>query len=133
LFVKLIFNYYFITKFATIGAVLATTLGYFVSVAFNLWIIRKYANYRYRLVLRRTLLIGIFTAVMCIVVSVVVPVLKIALHYNGGKFDSIVIVFIGALVGAAAYFYMSYRSELLMYLFGDRFAFLRKKKEKAVS
>jgi O-antigen/teichoic acid export membrane protein len=133
LFVKLIFNYYFITKFATIGAVLATTLGYFVSVAFNLWIIKKYANYRYRLVFRRTLLMGIFTAIMCIVVSVVVSLLKMAFHYNGGKFDSIVIVFIGALVGAAVYFYMSYRSELLTYLFGDRFAFLRKKKEKAVS
>jgi O-antigen/teichoic acid export membrane protein len=133
LFVKLLLNYYLITKFATIGAILATTLGYLVSVAFNLWIIKKYANYRYGLVFRRTVLMGIFTSMMSIAVSVVVFLLKIVLHYNGGKLDSIVIMVVGAIVGAGTYFYVSYRSELLTYLFGDRFAFLRKKKEKAVS
>jgi O-antigen/teichoic acid export membrane protein len=133
LFVKLTLNYYLITKFATIGAVLATTLGYFISVAFNLWIIKKYANYRYGLMFRRTILMGIFTGIMSLVVTVVVFLLKAALHYNGGKLDSILLVGVGAIVGAVVYFYFSYRSELLVRLFGNRFAFLRKKKEKAVS
>ncbi|WP_044894457.1 putative polysaccharide biosynthesis protein [Bacillus alveayuensis] len=134
LFVKLTFNYYLITKFATIGAILATTLGYFISVAFNLWIIKKYAKYRYRLVFRRTILMGIFTVMMSLVVSVVVFLLKAVLHYNGGKLDSILLVGAGAAVGAGIYFYLSYRSELLERLFGSRFPLLnRKKTKKAVS
>ena len=130
---KLLFNYYFIVKFATVGAILATTFGYFISVAFNLWIIKKYVNYRYKIVIRRTILMSIFTAIMSLGVIVIVSLLKALLQYDGGKFDSILLVGIGAAVGAGIYLYLSYRIELLERLFGNRFAFLRKKKEKAVS
>ncbi|MBA2873867.1 putative polysaccharide biosynthesis protein [Thermaerobacillus caldiproteolyticus] len=134
LLIKLLLNTFLITKFATIGAVLATTLGYFVSVLFNLWIIKKYTNYRYGFVFRRTVLIGIFTTIMSIFVALALPLLEALLHYKGGRFDSMVIVVVGALIGAGVYFFISERSGLLTSLFGNRFAFLqRKKAKKAVS
>ncbi len=134
LLMKLLLNSYLITKFATIGAILATTFGYFVSVLFNLWIIKKYTNYRYGFVLRRTILIGIFTTIMSIFVALTLPLLKALLHYKGGRVDSMIIVVTGAFVGAVIYFFISERSGLLTSLFGNRFAFLqRKKAKKAVS
>lgn len=132
LLVKLLLNTLFITQFATIGAVLATTLGYFVSVTLNLWIIKKYTNYRYKLVIRRTMLIGIFTAVMSVVVAIVLHGCEWLLHYDGGRIESIVIVMISAIFGAGVYLVMSERIGLLALLFGERFTFLQRKK-KAVS
>ncbi|NUK30566.1 polysaccharide biosynthesis protein [Parageobacillus sp. VR-IP] len=130
LFVKLLLNTFLITKFATIGAILATMSGYLVSVIFNLWIIKKYTKYRYQFVIRRTIFIGILTALMSIFVAVVQLLLKSMLHYRGGTVESIVIVAIGAIIGAGVYFFFSDRFGLLASLFGDRFAFLRRKKEK---
>jgi O-antigen/teichoic acid export membrane protein len=130
LFVKLLLNTFLITKFATIGAILATMSGYLVSVIFNLWIIKKYTKYRYQFVIRRTIFIGILTALMSIFVAIVQLLLKSMLHYRGGTVESIVIVAIGAIIGAGVYFFFSDRFGLLASLFGDRFAFLRRRKEK---
>ncbi|MCZ0755184.1 putative polysaccharide biosynthesis protein [Anoxybacillus sp. J5B_2022] len=132
LFVKLLFNTFLITRFATVGAVLATTFGYFVSVTFNLFIIQKYTNYRYRFVIRRTMLIGIFTTIMSVVVAVVWHLCEWLFHYRGGRIESIAIVAISAAIGAGVYWFMSDRIGLLTSLFGNRFAFLQRKK-KAVS
>ncbi|GMB09851.1 putative polysaccharide biosynthesis protein [Thermolongibacillus altinsuensis] len=133
LLVKLCLNYYLIAKFETIGAILATTLGYLLSVLFNLWIIQRYTKYRYGFVLRRTTFMAILTAVMSVVVVPIVKLVEKLLHYNGSVIHSLMIVFVGGIVGAAVYFYLSERSQLLYYLFGDRFSFLRKKRKKAVS
>jgi O-antigen/teichoic acid export membrane protein len=133
LLTKLCLNYYLITKFETVGAILATTLGYLLSVLLNLWVIQKHTNYRYGFVLRRTTFMAILTAIMSIVVALVVSLFEKLFHYNGSTFHSLVIVSVGAVVGAAVYFYLSERSQLLYYLFGDRFSFLRKKRKKAVS
>jgi O-antigen/teichoic acid export membrane protein len=130
LILKLSLNTFLITKFATVGAILATMIGYFASVVFNLWIIKKYTNYRYQFVIRRTIFIGILTALMSVLVAIVQLLLKSVLHYHGGIVESIVMVAIGALVGAGVYFFFSARSGLFVSLFGDRFAFLRRKKEK---
>jgi O-antigen/teichoic acid export membrane protein len=130
LFVKLLLNTFLITKLATIGAILATMSGYFVSVVFNLWIIKKYTNYRYQFVMRRTIFIGILTALMSGFVAIVQLLLKSMLHYHGGRVESIVIVAISALIGAGVYFFFSERSGLLASLFGNRFAFLQRRKEK---
>jgi O-antigen/teichoic acid export membrane protein len=132
LLAKLLLNTFLITQFATIGAILATTFGYFVSVALNLWIIKKYTNYRYQFVIRRTVLIGILTAIMSVGAVAVFYVCRWLFDYEGGRIESIVIVGLSALVGAGLYFWMSERIGLLAALFGNRFAFLQKKK-KAVS
>ncbi|WP_374720415.1 putative polysaccharide biosynthesis protein [Parageobacillus toebii] len=128
--VKLLLNTFLITKLATIGAILATMSGYFVSVVFNLWIIKKYTNYRYQFVIRRTIFIGILTALMSGFVAIAQLLLKSMLHYHGGRVESIVIVAIGALIGAGVYFFFSERSGMLVSLFGNRFAFLQRRKEK---
>lgn len=130
LFVKLSLNTFLITKFATVGAVLATTFGYFVSVLFNLSIIKKYTNYRYNFVIRRTVLISIFTTIMSICVAIVLYVCEWLFDYQGGRMESMVVVVISAIVGAGVYFFMSERTGLLASLFGNRFAFLQRKKRR---
>ncbi|ANB59079.1 polysaccharide biosynthesis family protein [Anoxybacillus sp. B7M1] len=132
LLVKLSLNTFFITKFATIGAILATTFGYFLSVVFNLFIIQKYTKYRYNFVIRRTILVMILTAIMSIGAVVMLHLCQWLFHYNGGKVESVVIVIICAAVGAGIYFWLSERLGLISSLFGNRFAFLQRKK-KAVS
>ncbi|CUA78884.1 putative polysaccharide biosynthesis protein [Anoxybacillus suryakundensis] len=130
---KLFFNYIFIVSFETMGAILATTIGYALSVGLNLWVIQRYTNYRYHFVAKRILFMGILTAIMCAAVWPSAKLMDRLLHYNGSMIQSVIIVAFGGLIGAAVYFYLSERSNLLYALFGNRFSFLRKKEKKAVS
>ncbi|MED5075235.1 polysaccharide biosynthesis protein, partial [Anoxybacillus geothermalis] len=64
LLVKLLLNTPLIMKWSAVGAIVATMAGYFVSVAFNLWVIQRRTRYRYRFVARRTAFMAILTAAM---------------------------------------------------------------------
>lgn len=128
LVIKLALNVWFITMFQSIGAVLATAIGYFVSVAFNLWVIKKYTNFNFHFVIRRTLLMMIFTIVMSIVVLLTQYLLSFGITYESGKLQAMVIVVISAILGAATYVYLSYKTKLIQILLGNRFTFLQKKK-----
>ena len=123
----------FIVSFETVGAILATTIGYALSVGLNLWVIHRYTNYRYHFVAKRVLFMGILTTMMCAVVWPIVKLMDRFFHYNGSMIQSVAIVAFGGFIGAAVYFYLSERSNLLYMLFGNRFSFLRKKEKKAVS
>jgi O-antigen/teichoic acid export membrane protein len=126
LLLKLVLNIPLIRLFETQGAVLATTIGYAVAILINLYVIKKYARYQFRLILRRTLFIGALNAVMAGVVLVLYGVLVRFLSPETGL-ESIILVSICGGVGALVYFYLSLRSKLADRLFGDKITKIRSK------
>ncbi|ASS98490.1 cell division protein [Geobacillus thermocatenulatus] len=133
LLVKLLLNTPLIMKWSAVGAIVATMAGYFVSVAFNLWVIQRRTRYRYRFVARRTAFMAILTAAMSAAVMGVEALAARWIDYRDSTAQSVSAVAIGAAVGAAVYLFLSIRSGLFSVLFGDRFAFWRRKEKKAVS
>ncbi|MGG1629965.1 MULTISPECIES: putative polysaccharide biosynthesis protein [Rossellomorea] len=126
LLLKLVLNIPLIRLFETQGAVIATVIGYSVAILINLYIIKKYARYQFRLIMRRTMFIGALNAVMAVVVLVLYGILVQFLNPESG-FQSILLVAICGGVGALVYFYLSLRSKLADRLFGDKITRIRSK------
>lgn len=124
LLLKLVLNIPLIRMFETQGAVMATTIGYAVAIAINLYIIKKYARYKFELIFRRTVAIGIMNVVMAVVVLILYGILKQFLNPASG-FQSIILVAVCGGAGALVYFYLSLRSKLADKLFGDRISKIR--------
>lgn len=117
--VKLSFNIPLIKMMETQGAILSTVLGYLAAILINLFVIKHFSKYRFRLVFRRGLLIVIFTAIMYVATKVVYTGLLLFLSPEV-KVQALVIVIISALVGAGIYFYLGLKSKLVNFLFGNR-------------
>ncbi|WP_010195375.1 putative polysaccharide biosynthesis protein [Bacillus sp. m3-13] len=127
LLLKLVLNYPLILLMGAEGSIVATAIGYTASVAVNLWAIKKYTEFDYSMVLRRGTLMTIFNVIMIAAVLVVLQLLEGVVPYSEGRLQAIIVVAVSGLVGAGIYFFLSYRSNLLMYLFGNRFSFLNRK------
>jgi O-antigen/teichoic acid export membrane protein len=119
LLVKMVLNIPLIKLFETQGAVIATTIGYAAAIVINLYVIKKYARYKFELIIRRTVAIGIMNAVMAVVVLILYGILKQFLNPASG-FQSVILVAVCGGAGALVYFYMSLRSKLADKLFGER-------------
>ncbi|WP_404444649.1 polysaccharide biosynthesis protein [Sutcliffiella horikoshii] len=124
---KLVLNYPLILLMGPEGSIVATAVGYTASVAVNLWAIKKFTEFDYAMVLRRGLLMTIFNVIMIVAVLVSLRLLGGFVPYSEGRLEAIIVVGVSAIVGAGIYFFLSYRSNLLMYLFGNRFSFLNRK------
>ncbi|MGV4965139.1 putative polysaccharide biosynthesis protein [Priestia aryabhattai] len=118
LIVKIVLNVPFILMFHEIGSVLATALGYIVSLVYMFALIQKHAKYNYSEFIKRSVLILIFVAIMGISVKIVAAV--IGLFTEPGRFSATVITIIGAAVGGIIYFIITYRSSLLEKVMGAR-------------
>ncbi|ADE71846.1 MULTISPECIES: putative polysaccharide biosynthesis protein [Priestia] len=118
LIVKIVVNVPFILMFHEIGSVLATALGYIVSLVYMFALIQKHAKYNYSEFIKRSVLILIFVAIMGISVKIVATV--IGLFTTPGRFSATVITIIGAAVGGIIYFIITYRSSLLEKVMGAR-------------
>src|SRR5690606_25452159 len=108
-----------IKLFETQGAVLATALGYMAAILINLYVIKTYAKYPFKLVLRRGMLIVLFTACMYIAAGVVYKITTAFLS-PAANLQAAIIVVICAAAGAGVYFYLSFRTKLIYLLFGSR-------------
>jgi O-antigen/teichoic acid export membrane protein len=118
LIVKIVVNVPFILMFHEIGSVLATALGYIVSLVYMFALIQKHAKYNYSEFVKRSVLILIFVAIMGISVKIVAAV--IGLFTTTGRFSATVITIVGAAVGGLIYFIITYRSSLLEKVMGAR-------------
>lgn len=126
LLIKLSFNIPLLKMFGTRGAVLATALGYIAAISINMFVIRKFAGYHFRLVVRRSLLIIIFGGLMWAGTGIVYKLLLLFLS-PASKGQSLIIIFVSAGVGAVIYFYLGIKSGLVNKLFGDRVDRLKQK------
>jgi O-antigen/teichoic acid export membrane protein len=126
LLIKLSLNIPLIQTMETKGAVLATALGYAGAIAINMFVIKYFARYPFRLVARRSLLIAIFTAIMFIATKLVYRFSVLFLSPETRP-QSLLIVMICAVFGAGIFFYLGHRSKLVYLLFGNRIDTLKRK------
>ncbi|MBY6035122.1 polysaccharide biosynthesis protein [Fictibacillus nanhaiensis] len=120
---KFLLNKPLLLGFGGTGSVIATNIGYTLSILFNLYIIKKYSGFSFKWVYRRTVLMTVFIAIMGIAVAVV----TMLLGDTETRMGSIMKLAIGIVTGGAVYAYLSYRSGLLKIILGDRIPFLRGK------
>jgi O-antigen/teichoic acid export membrane protein len=119
LLVKLSLNIPLIKLMETQGAIVATALGYTAAILINLYVIRKFAGYPFRFVWRRSLLIILFSIAMIVAASLAYWLLTLFLSPES-KFQAIIIISVCALVGAALYAYLGFKSKLVYFLFGEK-------------
>ncbi|MGV3465622.1 MAG: putative polysaccharide biosynthesis protein [Heyndrickxia sp.] len=119
LLVKLTLNIPLIKLFETDGAVYATALGYSVSIIINLIVIKIFASYPFKKVVRRSILILAMNAIMVAVVRIFYKITTLFLS-PASKWESLVIVIICGGIGAVVYGYIGLRSGLADKLFGQR-------------
>lgn len=130
LIVKVSLNSLLITQFDAIGAIFATGLGYSASIAINIWAIGKYANYHYQFILKRLLLISIFSAIMAAIVLITKSTMQLVLPLDN-RFYSLIVLLVSIGVGGMSYLYLGVRTNLAGQILGAKFKFLKKKQEKA--
>ncbi|MEH6944767.1 putative polysaccharide biosynthesis protein [Bacillus sp. JJ722] len=124
--VKLALNIPLIRMFETEGAIYATSLGYLVATVINFFVIYYFTGYSYKLVFKRTMLMGIFTLIMSVVVVLTMNGLSLFLNEER-FFPALIMIIIGAGVGALVYFLLAIKSKLAYRLFGDRLLRLKSK------
>jgi Polysaccharide biosynthesis protein. len=116
LLAKMVLNIPLIHLLETKGAILATAIGYTLSVIINLGVIYVRIGYRYKIVFRR----GIFITLLSLAMT---GVTDLAYHLFSRFFSvesqlqALVLSGLCAFVGAGIYFYFSYKSNLLGILF----------------
>ncbi|MFD1739272.1 oligosaccharide flippase family protein [Bacillus salitolerans] len=127
LLLKLVFNIPFITWFGGIGSILATALGYLGSVVYSVFMIKRHANYSYRIFIKRAILMSIFALIMMVGIFLIGGLLQQFIDYREGRWEATIVSIIATVFGAAIYLYLSYRSNLAGKLLGKRFSFLKRK------
>ena len=101
------------------GAIIATALGYGVSIAINIWVINRVTEYKSKVVVRRILLICMLTVVMAIVVWLTHKGLYMIAPADS-KLLALVYSFVCAGIGAAVYGALSFKLGLAQMLLGDK-------------
>lgn len=126
LLIKLSLNIPLIKAMGTVGAILATALGYTAAIVLNIVVIKVYSRYSFRLVLRRGALIVVFSGVMWIGTKLTHTLLLLFMS-PVSKAQSLIMILICAVVGAGIYFYLSLRTKLVYRLFGTRVDSIKRK------
>ncbi|MGN1402660.1 MAG: oligosaccharide flippase family protein [Bacillus sp. (in: firmicutes)] len=126
LLVKLSLNIPLIEMFETLGSVFATTLGYLAATMINFYVIHHYTGYKYNLMIKRTVLMGVFTAIMAAVVWGFTSLFGLFLEPTA-RFQAIIIIIIGVLSGVLVYAALALKSKLAHRLFGTKVDALKEK------
>lgn len=124
--IKLSLNIPLIKMMETKGAILATVLGYLAAILINLIAIKYFSKYRFRLVVRRGMLIIIFTGIMYGATKIAYLLLTMFLSPES-KWQALVLVILCGVMGAGLYFYLGLKSKLINFLFGNRVDKLKEK------
>lgn len=126
---KMLFNRPFIEKWEGIGAIIATNIGYVISIVICIFVIKKYADISFKLIVKRSFLIGILTTIMGIVVWIVKWPFELLLK-NGYASDAnyflvLLILIIGVATGGIVYLWMGNRLNLIKIIFGRKLPFVK--------
>lgn len=124
--VKLILQIPFIYLFRAYGPLLATTIGLIVPIILMYQHIRQVTGLNQTVLFKRSLLIGILTAVMALLIAIVEVVLGFVFHPSGRISSMLYLVIIGGL-GIAIYGAMALRVRLLDHFIGEKAQTLRQK------
>ncbi|WP_102691011.1 putative polysaccharide biosynthesis protein [Rummeliibacillus pycnus] len=118
--IKLAINIPLIEAFQTKGAILATTIGYVVSIIINMIVLKKALNYKSKMVIRRSLLIIALTVVMAAFVIVAHKVLVVMFGPAHSKLLALLYIVVCISVAVAIYAFLSLRIGLAQKLLGSK-------------
>lgn len=118
---KFLCNVVLIRYFGPIGAVVATGVGFLVSIWYTNKQIRKYAHYSFGVVYKRTFQIAVLAVAMVIAVKLSQWMLSFILPYETSRFAALVTVAVCAVFGAVVYGYLALRTGVLERVFGGEF------------
>ena len=124
--VKLILQIPFIYLFRAYGPLLATTVGLIVPIVLMYQHIRQVTGLNQRILVKRSLLIGILTAIMSLLIAIVEVVLGVLFYPNGRISSMLYLIMIGGL-GMIIYGAMALRVRLLDRFIGEKAHVLRQK------
>lgn len=124
--VKLILQIPFIYLFRAYGPLLATTVGLIVPIVLMYQHIRQVTGLNQRILVKRSLLIGILTAIMFLLIAIVEVVLGVVFYPNGRISSMLYLIMIGGL-GIIIYGAMALRVRLLDRFIGEKAHVLREK------
>lgn len=127
---KAVLNIPLIQQFDTVGAILATAAGFLTALIYNLLRIGIHADYDFTPLVKRTLLIGLHTALMAVTVKGAVWLMAFEVTYKDGRLEAFLILMIGATIGAFVYLLLGMKTNLAYSILGERFRFLRKRRER---
>jgi PST family polysaccharide transporter len=128
LILKIVLNGPLITLFEGVGSILATGIGYLGSIVYSFCMIKRHADFSYRLFFKRSFLMFIFSMIMLTGIIITIWTLSPVILYSDGRWEAVVLTIVGVIVGAGIYLYLSYRSNLAGKLLGTRFSCLKKQK-----
>lgn len=118
--IKVSLNIPLMELFGPKGAVIGTMIAAFITVVLNGWRIKYAIEFPMRQLVKRTMLIGIFTTIMAISAWIIKYVLSYWISYQDGRIANILILFISITIGAGIYFWFCHQSTLLERVLGDR-------------
>lgn len=121
LIIKASLNTALIMAFEAYGSIMATALGFIGSLLYSLAMIKRHAGYKYKQLVKRSVLMGIFSICMVIVVLSVYSVLSLFIDYHDGKLQAAIMLTLSVGAGAGTYLYLAQYSGLLPVLFEARF------------
>lgn len=124
LLAKIFFNIPLIHAFGAKGAIFGTALAVGIATISNFVRIKYALRFPMRQLVKRTILILIFTAIMSVLVIAVKFVLGFVLSYEDGKIAATIIILVCAFVGGSVYLLLAYKSTLLERVLGNRIGFL---------
>ncbi|MBB5172809.1 putative polysaccharide biosynthesis protein [Texcoconibacillus texcoconensis] len=124
---KALLNTLLISWLGATGAIFATAIGYLAAIAITIWAISKYTSYNYVFLLKRSLLIVMFTFAMAVVVILTNRLLQQWFPLESWG-NSLISLAVPVVVGTLTYFLLTVRSGLAGDVLGHRFRFLNKKR-----
>jgi len=75
---------------------------------------------------------AIFATAMASAIILIGWLLSFVVGFENGRVQSVFVLLVGVVIGAAVYLLLAYRSRLLEVLLGNRFRFLSRDRKKAV-
>lgn len=117
---KLLLNVPLLKLFGATGSIFATAIGYSFAIGMNLFILGRYAYFPKRLVIKRSFLVFLLTAIMVTVVMGIVAVMN---RTFSSTYEHLTMkALVGALIGAMVYMYLAYRTRLAEKILGEKIA-----------
>lgn len=120
--IKLAINIPLIESFQAKGAILATVIGYLVSIVINIIVLKKALNYKSKMVIRRSILIVGLTIIMAAFVIVTHKVLVLMFGMAHSKIQALFYLVVCISIAVVVYAFLSLRIGLAQKLLGSRIA-----------
>ncbi|MEN1968163.1 polysaccharide biosynthesis protein [Lentibacillus sp. N15] len=124
LLLKILFNIQLIYTFGAKGAIFGTGLAVGIAVLLNLWRVVVSIGFPLKQTIKRTILIGIFSLIMALVLWFVEWVVGMFLPYESNRLAAVIMLIVGVVVGGGVYLWLGYFSTLLERILGNRIRIL---------